>query len=191
MKSKTEEKIIRAISIAGFSLFFVWGFITLFLGNKELVFDRFYSAAIMLVGYFFYRKLHLKIKSVLFGGFVLFLHHLKLYGNVYFGIIQFDMIMHFLAGIALAVILYDCLSFGRSKKESAMLAFFVAIGICSLSEIMEYIGYYFLGPGEGLLFYGTGDFGEYADVCWDMICNSIGALVGVLAAMLLDLRKSK
>ena len=78
--------------------------------------------------------------------------------------IPFDRIMHFTAGIALAFVFYQFLSKSGIKTNKialALLAIFIATGIASMTEIMEFIGYSFLGEGEGLLFYGTGDFGEW------------------------------
>ncbi len=183
---KAEDKAIRAVSLAGVAFFFVWGIVTIALRDNELIFDRFYSAGIMLAAYLLYRRMHLRIFTLVFALAVLFLHHIKLYGQTYWGFLQFDMIMHFAAGMALALIFYNYLSYDHSRAWSAVMAFLIAVGIGSLSEIMEYIGYYLLGPGEGLLFYGEGDFGEYADVAWDMICNSMGAFIMAAGPALLS-----
>ena len=51
-------------------------------------------------------------------------------------------------------------------------------------EILEFVGYSFLGEGEGLLFYGTGDFGEWNNVSWDLISNTLGATSGSLGLLL-------
>ncbi|MFO8016662.1 MAG: hypothetical protein R6U32_06155 [Candidatus Woesearchaeota archaeon] len=183
-KTEAEDKIIRALCLAGLAFFFVWGVITIAVRDNELIFDRFYSAAIMLAAYLFYRRMHLRLPALLLAFAVLFLHHLKLYGQTYYGFLQFDMIMHFAAGAALAVIFYQYLSYDHSRLWSAVMALLVAVGIGSLSEIMEYVGYYLLGPGEGLLFYGEGDFGEYADVAWDMMMNTAGAFAAAACSAL-------
>jgi uncharacterized membrane protein YjdF len=43
-------------------------------------------------------------------------------------------------------------------------------------EIIEFIGYSVFGEGEGLLFFGKGDFGEWYNALWDMMCNMFGAI---------------
>ena len=45
---------------------------------------------------------------------------------------------------------------------------------------MEYLGYAFLGKGEGLLFFGAGDLEGYADTAHDLIANSLGALLSAI-----------
>jgi uncharacterized membrane protein YjdF len=62
----------------------------------------------------------------------------------------------------------------------AVFAILAAIGLTSMNEIIEYFGAYFLGSGQGLLYYGAGDFGAYADTAWDLICNTLGALCAVI-----------
>ena len=113
---------------------------------------------------------------------VLLLHHLKLYDYIFFNIIEFDMIMHFSGGFALALIYYSYFKNefrGYSKAKFAFFALLAAIGTTSLNEIIEYFGYYFLGSGQGLLYYGAGDFGAYADTAWDLVCNTLGAFTAV------------
>jgi len=176
-------KIILAL---GTVLFITWGTITFFAGNKELIYDRYFTAALFLVTLIFYRKIRLSLAGVLIGTATLAIHHMKFYGMVFFGWLEFDMIMHVLAGFAIAFIMHRWL---KGEKEDwwrehklfiGFIVFFFSFGISSFNEIIEYFGYALLGSGEGILFYGAGDFGEYADTALDMTSNAIGALLAVL-----------
>lgn len=188
MDKKTEEKIIDVSLIISFIIFTALGISAIITKNVEFIYDRFFSAIIILFGYFIHRKIYLRLYAFLPIMAVAIMHHLKLYGLVFYGFIEFDMIMHFSAGFAIALILYSYLKYeiDGSRFKYGLIAFLCTLGITSSNEIMEYIGYYFLGPGEGLLFYGTGDFGGYADTAWDLICNTLGAFFAVSLAIVLS-----
>lgn len=192
MDRKQEEKIIQWMSMLTVLFFVLWGIQTLASGNTEFIFDRFFSAGIALIGFLCYRKMQLRLPVVLVGIFTLILHHLKLYGNFYFGI-AFDKIMHVVAGFALALISYQYLNtIFQSKHRLGLFLFslFVAFGFASSVEIIEFVGYSFLGQGEGILFYGTGDFGEWNNLSWDLMGNMVGAILGCGVMALLS-RKNK
>lgn len=187
MNKKTEERIIEVSLITSFIIFTALGINAIITKNVEFIYDRFFSAAIALFGYFVHRRIYLRLYTFLIIMVVMIMHHLKLYGLTFYGFIEFDMIMHFSAGFAIALVLYGYLKYemNGSKFKCGLIAFLCTVGITSLNEIIEYLGYYFLGPGEGLLFYGSGDFGAYADVAWDLICNTLGAFFAVFLAIVL------
>jgi len=72
--------------------------------------------------------------------------------------------------------------------------FLCALGIGSVVESMEFMGYLKWGEGEGFFQFGSGDYeglkgsdnmltiigGGYFDAMEDLIVNSLGALSGVL-----------
>lgn len=190
-KGSLEDKIIHTICILLFLVLFVLAIVAVIIGDVEFIHDRFFSALAVLLVLIFYKKLHFRMWSILFLFFGLILHHLKLYGNVYFGFLEFDMIMHCIVPLAFAFLAYQYLYYGKklSKIESAVITFFIAFGVSSMNEIIEYLGYYFLGPGEGILYYGYGDFGGYADTAWDLIMNFLGALVGSVLIGVFSKRK--
>ena len=182
-----EHKAIKLLYGLGTLFFMAWGAISLSTGDIELVYDRFFTGIFFFLGLALYRRLHLGIQVVLFSIAAFTLHHLKLYGQTYFGWLEFDMLMHVVAGAAITMVAYSWLS----KEESwstlkvALIAALIAAGIASLNEMIEYFGYAFLGSGEGILFYGVGDFGEYADTALDLLSNVVGAVIGagVIAAL--------
>lgn len=179
----TEERVITAGTLMGFLFFFVLGIISLSRGETELVFDKFFEASLFLAMFLFHKKLKLRIWAIALAAFALFLHHSYLYGNIYFGI-PFDRIMHFTAGLAACVVFYNIL-LSAYKKPSLigifLLSVLLAMGLTSSMETLEFVGYSFLGEGEGILLYGSGDFGEWNNMSWDLIGNTIGAMAGAIA----------
>ena len=183
MVKKKEDLIVKWITLAGFVFFIIWGIITIIVGDTGFIFDRFFSAGLVLVLYAFYHIMRLRLGVTIVALAVLLLHHLKLYGMFILGI-PFDRLMHFTAGIALALIAYDYISRRSSLKptEVLVIAVLVAAGVGAIMEIIEFVGYSFLGAGEGLLFFGKGDFGEWNNASWDLMNNLFGAIVGAIYA---------
>src|SRR3989344_1025958 len=172
---KHNEKIVQWLCFLAMGFFVLWGLQTIFTKNTEFIFDRFFAAALVILGWKWRKELQLNWKTALLGLATLALHHLKLYGNAYAGI-PFDRIMHAAAGFTLAVLSYKAIEHeSKNHWKTAVLALFLAFGIASSIEIIEFIGYGWFGKGEGLLFYGTGDIGEYNNVAWDLISNMVGA----------------
>ena len=182
MKKDVEERLVKGLILATIVFFIAWGLQAIIIKDTEFVFDRFFTAAIALAALFTYRKIKLNLPIALLSAFTLLLHHLKLYGNFYFGI-PFDRIMHFTAGVTLCLIFYNYLYKSKTLQNKwtvSLLAICIAAGIGSFMEIIEFVGYSFLGQGEGILFYGTGDFGEWNNLSWDLIMNTCGAILGTL-----------
>lgn len=171
-------KAINFLILSVFAFFIVWGVYAVVKWDKEFIFDRFFAASITLATFFLYRKMKLSIPTLAVGAFALVLHHIKLYQEVYLGI-PFDHYMHFAGGFALSLIF--CEYFVNSEKKPNYVKIFflsvcIAAGIGSFMEIIEFTGKSLLGEGQGLLFYGDGDWGEYNNTSWDMINNTIGAV---------------
>lgn len=156
-----------------------WGIYAVVKWDKEFIFDRFFAASIVLAIFFLYRKMKLSLPTLLVGAFALVLHHLKLYQNTYLGV-PFDHYMHLAGGFALALIFSEYF-INSEKKPNHVKTFFLSVcmaaGIGSFMEIIEFIGKCVLGAGQGLLYYGDGDWGEYNNTAWDMINNTIGAVI--------------
>lgn len=171
--------IIRTFCILGAFVFTVLGVHDIS-ATPDIVFDRFVSAVFFIGAFLWYRRLNQNALTLAPAVFGIALHGMKFYGNVYFGI-EFDMIMHFTAGFAISVIVFQylrgCEGVGcLSPWKLAFLAIFVSAGMGTVLEITEYFGYAYLAPGEGILHFGAGDAGEWRDSVWDMICNMLGAI---------------
>ncbi len=191
-KQSTVDSIVIYILFIAFFAFTVMGVLALG-SDPDFVFDKFFGAGICLFFSLFYRKLGMKWYSIVALGIVLLSHNLKLYGNVYYGI-QFDMIMHFVAGFCIAIIVFqfltNCEGIGCSSIiKIIFLSVFVTAGLGTVLEITEYFGYVNLPPGEGILHFGTGDAGEWTDSTWDMICNLVGAVIASILMALIYRRK--
>jgi uncharacterized membrane protein YjdF len=179
-----QDLVIRCGMLVGMFVFLALGVLALG-GESDFVFDRFLAAGFFLFFLLSYKRMGLKLPVLLVGLGALILHHLKLYGQTYFGWLQFDMVMHFVGSFALALILHQYLStcegMGCSgKAKVACLAVLAAAGLGTFIEITEYFGYAKLPAGEGILHYGLGDEGDWADSISDMMFNLLGATLGVL-----------
>lgn len=169
-----------------FTLLAVFIFLTILsfsTGDLELIGDKFVAMGMLLVALLWYKSFNLSIPTAIFGAFALVLHHLKLYGNVYLNI-PFDRWMHVIATMAIALIIFEYFKAHNKKNilslfAICMISLMVALGAGSIIEIIEFMGYSFLGEGEGLLRYGVGDFGEWNNACWDLMSNTLGAFIGV------------
>ena len=197
-ESKQFHTWARKACLIGSLIFFVWT-LTAFNWEKDLIFDRFLAAAILLAVYWLYPKLNLTIPVIATGVFAVVLHQMKLYGTFFFGI-EFDVYMHLIGGFAVALFVGNLL-FTRLKNQPkwllVLLTIFAAVGLASLVEIAEFFAYTNLPPGEGILHFGTGDTVSHwaikaeatawGDSAIDQLCN----LVGSIAASLVLLRRKK
>lgn len=191
MKKTIHETSIKILSIVVFIFFSVWGIIDIIIRNNDYIADRFFIASLALVSYFLYKRLHMNISIMLVGLAAIMLHSLKLYGNTYLGL-SFDHYMHFIGGFATALIFYNYLYHELKKKghlQIFILAVCITAGLGSFMEIMEFTGYSLFGEGNGLLFYGAGDFGEWNNAAWDMIYNTLGAVIASFTCFFLNLQK--
>jgi len=181
---RSKDKVVRYSIIAVIIFFVVWAIYAIVNRNQFGIFDRFFSAFLGVLALVLYKRMRLSIFSLAAGLAVLVLHHFNLYGNFYFGW-PFDRHIHFLAGLVIAIFFAEYLSSSDQKSRFAVFFFsvWVAAGLASFMEIIEFIGYSILGEGEGLLFYGTGDFGEWNNISWDLISNTAGAIFGALVYM--------
>jgi uncharacterized membrane protein YjdF len=132
--------------------------------------------------------------------FALGLHTAGVYGlytKVFFGL-DFDHYTHFIGSFAMSVILVNWLWYYKSLKNKLATVCFIAIlmtiGISAIHEIIEFLGYFYLGPGEGFLFAGAGDglpgvtnvytaadigvSGTYSNAIVDIVYNAVGATAG-------------
>lgn len=173
------DAALRSVMIAVMVFFIIWGTIAIVVREVFWIFDRFFSAFLALMALVFYRRMRLSAFSLMFGLAVLIMHHLNLYGNYYFSW-PFDRYMHFFGGLAVTLFFAQYLYHSQGKRGIAVafLSVTIAAGLGAYLEIIEFVGYATFGEGEGLLFYGTGDIGEWNNISWDLISNVSGGLVG-------------
>lgn len=159
----------------------------LYTHEYHLVLDIVVSLAALAFVMIYKRELKQDAISIFFLVTALILHNLHLYGSTPLGI-PFDHYMHFYAGFTLAIIA-DRLFFEKMHTlKHNFLIIFVALGVGSVGEIIEWLGYGILGSGKGFFFFGMGDEGEWRNAALDMIFNMSGA---VLAAIVCFLSRKK
>ncbi len=155
------------------------------------------SISILIISFLFlfYKKFKLD-KSIFVLIFIaLLLHNFGLFGfynnsPIYF---SYDKLTHFFGGFALNFMFLNYLKayFNKSKQDNIILAIFsilITLGVGSIIEIIEYLGYIILGQGEGFFYFGgTGDLGinqdsfsPWINSSFDMIFNLIGSLFGII-----------
>jgi uncharacterized membrane protein YjdF len=150
-------------------------------GHYELLFI---DVAVALLGLFLfnhlYDRFHQDEWSYAAFLILLVLHCSYLYELSPLGI-RWDHYMHTYAGIAIALIadrLFKLERWGNAKRGVVLIL--LAAGVGSIHEIVEWIGYAYLGRGEGFLLFGAGDEGEWRNSILDMLCNTLGAFVCTL-----------
>lgn len=153
------------------------------------------------------------------GGFILFnvallLHNMGSFGwyNWEWGFMAYDNIVHFVGALVAAWIIFNFVSsklhiikHHRVKhtvvdEHKVVFIFLVMASVAMMGtfvEIVEFGGFVFLGPGEGMFFTGSGDGGysiddfelQYRDTMEDIILNTIGSVAGVLLFYFMRYRK--
>ena len=107
---------------------------------------------------------------------------------------QYDHFTHLFGFVACAFFIHGIIVpyFKGSRTRLYFLIFMACLGAGTLIEMSEFIGYLFLGEGEGMFFLGAGDFGgdlgpvfasdvakEWIDSMWDLIYNALGTILGI------------
>jgi uncharacterized membrane protein YjdF len=126
----------------------------------------------------------------------LLFHNLGTFGfyGISAGSFAYDNMVHIFSSFVAAWIFTNMLSrkLYKRKKDSINCFLFIALAVSlsmifgTLVEMVEYGGYIFLGPGEGLFFTGKGDIdgqfrGNYQDTMEDIIFNFLGSVIGSIA----------
>lgn len=181
------KRLENALFIAAFVILSALGIGYFASGRMGMVYDALISIGVLALFWKIYSRLNQDTTSCFFFIFALILHNLGLYSTSPLGI-RFDHYMHFVGGFAVAIIADRILTekFGAAKRFALIVIF--AIGIGAIGEVIEWLGYAILGSGEGFLFYGSGDEGEWRNAIFDMIFNSAGAMA-MAGFALLDLSR--
>lgn len=122
---------------------------------------------------------HCNLDNKTYGIFLvgLILHASYLYPYSPLGI-RWDHYMHFYGGFVIAMIGYRI--FLKEKWSSwklFLILLLFTLGVGAFHEIVEWLGYGILGEGEGFLFFGEGDEGEWRNAMLDLIFNCTGMIV--------------
>ena len=141
-----------------------------------------------------------KFEFILFSS-VLLIHNLGSFGfyELKFGMLAYDDIVHLIISMAAAYIIFNFIvrkikikkaKHSIIKENKIIFMFLVVASVAMLGvivELIEYVGFMYFGPGEGILFVGSGDSGaigdvagQYLDTMRDIIMNTIGSVIGGL-----------
>ncbi|MBN1386173.1 hypothetical protein JW968_04330 [Candidatus Woesearchaeota archaeon] len=189
-QDRIEQSIISLLLIILISFYIYASF-----QGTEWVIDNIMLMGIALILYAVRKKYQINPYLMVMGSLGILLHGLGTFGwysTEPFGI-RYDHYTHFFGAFVFCLIVFNYLyetargngiSRGRKLFEIALFSIMISLGFGSIIEITEYVGFRFFGPGEGILFYGTGDFGEWQNTILDIIFNLIGALFGSMIMIL-------
>ena len=200
------------VLIIGYLVFIFYILASYYLNVTEYVGDSIIAIILLTIIFFFGKNLRLNRIPFSFLIMALALHTSGVFG--WYGaspfFIQYDHITHFVGLLVVSILVYNFLSqyFTKNKVHNfiiLVMILLVSLGIGSLVEEIEYIGYLKLGTGQGLLrFGGLGDTpfddenlramdiqgGGWINTMIDLNYNFIGALSGTLLMYLINKFKS-
>jgi len=150
------------------------------------------------------KKLKLTPEGFFFLHFGLLLHNLGSFGlyaeNL--GSFGYDNLVHLTTTMSLGYVFFNFLSRKLTIRkdldsknhilEYKIIMFFLVIAsvtlFATLTEVVEFGGFLYLGDGEGLFFIGIGDSnieggsidGQFVDTMTDILVNFLGSIIGVI-----------
>lgn len=167
--------------------------------SSQWIIDNVTGIVCISIGFFLIKWLHMRRTEFLLYIIGFMIHNMGTFGWYEYtrGWFSYDMIVHFVSAFACAWISYNFLVHRLKIPKSSpfeyhFIMIFLAISITALLgtfvELIEFYGFTFFGPGEGLFFAGPGDtkfvddiIGNYIDTMIDIIVNVIGSIVGSFA----------
>jgi len=196
---KKSRLIVFAIGIL---IFLAYAYYSYSSGVTAYISDSFIFIGILVGLFIFANKLNLSLLSFVLIIIAFMLHLSGVFGwyNVSPIFIQYDHLTHLFGLFAITVLVFDTLKIhlGKSKFGNFLLllmVFLASLGIGSVIEQVEYVGYLKFGTGAGLLrFGGLGDTpfneenlramdiigGGWINSMLDLNYNFIGALAGII-----------
>jgi hypothetical protein len=170
----------RAIKVANMLLpygFLVFGIIKIFfnIGNSSSMYFAFGSFIASWTAMILLKHFKINKNYIIFINVALWLN---LIGEwfIYYGIADYDKILHLSNGILITAIAYEY--FLKNFKAKKEFIFLTALGIFAIWEIYEYfLAILFNYPVEGVIVNGKEIMSRIDDTMWDMIWGSIGSIV--------------
>ncbi|HLC65002.1 MAG TPA: hypothetical protein VJI46_02640 [Candidatus Nanoarchaeia archaeon] len=142
------------------------------------------------ISFFIWGRLRLNVFIMILTNIFFILHSLgfvDFYALSPLGI-PYDKILHFFGPMILSLIIYRTL--GDNRIPRWLLTLLIVLGVGGLIEIVEYLGFAFLGEGEGLFFFGVGDGGKlinsWENAITDLMANVLGSVAGVCILALMN-----
>ena len=205
-----KSKLIYLIGVLLFILIIIYSYST---NDQEYVLDAVIS--IIIISFVFFIRKHLNLTNI---GVSLLIASLLFHDFGMFGfynktpiIMQYDHFTHLFGMFAVSVVIFSMFKqfFKKSRMINFILILFIfvsTLGIGSLIEQIEYIGYLRFGTGQGLLrFGGLGDTpfdeknlramdivgGGWINTMLDLNYNFLGAFIGTTLMYLINKFKLK
>ncbi|MBD3259563.1 hypothetical protein GF371_02920 [Candidatus Woesearchaeota archaeon] len=197
-----KKRYTKHILFAGILYFLIIILLDFLLGVRAYYYESIAFILLLIGFYSFYEKLRLNTPLFILLIIASGVHSLGVFGwyNVSPIGIPWDYVTHFFPFIIVSIFFFHFLSQYMSEKFSfktlilIILVFLATLGVGSVVENVEYVGYLILGPGEGGLKFGTGDVSNVKDVersieitvgGWyntmnDLINNLLGAAIGTV-----------
>lgn len=198
--TKKERYLIYFISLSIFVGLLIYNIIR----GSQWMYDNIIAIVSLVLIFSMNRWLKLQKTGLILASVAFLVHNLgtfDLYSHRYW-IFEYDTIVHFISSTSAAFIMFNFVARKLHIKENqrvshtvvdehkAIFIFLVIASVTALGvlvELVEYGGFRLLGPGDGMLFTGSGDegkFGEvqgqYIDTMDDIITNTIGSIIGVM-----------
>ncbi len=156
-----------------------------FFTKSQWFFDSLVAFAGLFLAYDLYKWRKISLEAVFLMALHLIIHTMNLYGVGIFNTgYKFDALIHGFGGFVAALIFFQLIK-NNLKGHYFRTAIFIitilaALGAGSIIEVVEYGGKIFLGEGDGLFFYGVGDYGDWGNAIQDMVFNGVGAAFFIL-----------
>jgi len=176
MKEEKAFLIFRLIFSFPAIVILIIGLITSIIDkNSGLIIDATIFLILVIFLIIFSNKMHQTRFSYLFFMIAIIMHSLYFYGAYFFGI-PFEYIMHVFGSFAVALGVDRFYNVNLPIIHRVFLVVLITVGIGAILEIFEWLGYAYLGEGDGIFMYGFGDYGAWQNSIVDMLFNFIGAI---------------
>jgi uncharacterized membrane protein YjdF len=210
------DKLLKIITALYLIIFLILIALAKLLGVSAYIFDSIFFMILTIVLYFSYDKLRMNIPIFTLVVFGLILHNLGVFG--FYGqsplFVPWDNVTHFFPFIFTAMMFFNFLYQWMDRKFFSARTIFLVIvallatlGIGSIVENIEYLGFSMLGFGEGGFYFGTGDTftdqnattieeieaygGGWFNTMNDLVCNLLGALLGIIIMSFCHFRNNR
>jgi len=181
--------------------------------HSEWLYDNLISIGTLTLMVYLNKWLQLNKFGFMLFNIALLVHNLGTFGfySWSYGVLAYDNVVHFVSSTVAAYIIFKIIARKLHVKKDKRLKktvvdehlfTLIVIVIATVAflgvliELLEFAGFVFLGPGEGILFVGAGDSVniadislQYIDTMTDIIVNTLGSITGTLLFYFLKYRK--
>lgn len=202
---------IKSFSVFIIAIYLVFIYLAYIFNVKTYILDSIGFILLTVVFYLLYKTLNMNLPIFIMLQFSFILHNLGIFGfyNVSPTYLLWDNLVHFVFIFAFSLLLFNYIKqymdkrlFSSKTLVLILVVFIASLGVGSITENLEFIGFSALGEGSGGFYFGDGDYslpgpeildvfplhvlgGAWLNVMWDLIFNFMGALSGVLVMILI------